>query len=75
MKYNIEVRNLKSESISVRVSKATMFNGTFIEIDAKIADEIDEWVVLSKIGRRIAWDMWQLKNNEAVTMFMLRWGS
>ena len=73
MKYKIEVRNLKSNSISVRVSKATMFEGTFIEIDAKIADEINEWVVSSKVGRRIAWDMWQLKNNEAVTMFMLRW--
>jgi hypothetical protein len=73
MKYKIEVRNLKSKSISVRVSKATMFEGTFIEIDAKIADEINEWVVLSKVGRRIAWDMWQLKNNEAVTMFMLKW--
>jgi len=73
MKYKIEVRNLKSKSISVRVSKATIFEGTFIEIDAKIADEINEWVVLSKVGRRIAWDMWQLKNNEAVTMFMLKW--
>lgn len=73
MKYKIEVRNLKSNSISVRVSKVTMFEGTFIEIDAKIADEINEWVLSSKVGRRIAWDMWQLKNNEAVTMFMLRW--
>jgi hypothetical protein len=73
MKYKIEVRNLKSKSISVRVSKVTMFEGTFIEIDAKIADEINEWVISSKVGRRIAWDMWQLKNNEAVTMFMLRW--
>ncbi len=71
MKYRIEVRKLNS--ISVRVSKATMFDGTFIEIDAKIADEIDEWVISSKMGRRIAWDMWQLKNNEAVTMFMLKW--
>ena len=73
MKYKIEVRNLKSKSISVRVSKVTMFEGTFIEIDAKIAEEIDQWVVSSKVGRRIAWDMWQLKNNEAVTMFMLKW--
>ena len=73
MKYKIEVRNLKSESISVRVSKATMFEGTFIELDKKNADEIDEWVVSSKAGYRIAWDMWQLKNNEAVTMFMLKW--
>jgi hypothetical protein len=73
MTYKIEVRNLKSESISVRVSKATMFDGTFIEIDAKIADEIDEWVVSSKMGRRIAWDMWQLKNKQAVTLFMMKW--
>ena len=71
MKFNIEVR--KSNSISVRVSKTTMFEGTFIELDKKNADEIDEWVVSSKMGRRIAWDMWQLKNNEAVTMFMLKW--
>lgn len=71
MKYKVEIQ--KSKSISVRVSRTTMFDGTFIEIDAKIADEIDQWVVSSKLGRRIAWDMWQLKNNEAVTMFMLRW--
>lgn len=73
MKYKIEVRNTKSKLISVRVSKTTMFEGTFIELDKKNADEIDEWVVSSKIGHRIAWDMWQLKNNEAVIMFMLKW--
>lgn len=73
MKYRIEVRNFQSQSISVRVSKSTMFDGTFIEIDKTVADEIDEWVVSSKIGRRIAWDMWQLKNQEAVTLFMMKW--
>jgi hypothetical protein len=73
MKYKIEVRNFQSKSISVRVSKSTMFDGTFIEIDKKVADEIDDWVVSSKLGRRIAWDMWQLKNKQAVTLFMMKW--
>jgi hypothetical protein len=50
-----------------------MFDGTFIVIDEKNAEEIDQWVVSSKIGRRIAWDMWQLKNKQAVTLFMMKW--
>ena len=73
MKFKIEIRNIKSNSFSVRVTRTTMFDGTFIVIDEKNAEEIDEWVVSSKAGHRIAWDMWQLKNNEAVTMFMLKW--
>lgn len=73
MKYKIEVRDFQSKSISVRVSKSTMFDGTFIEIDKAVADEINEWVVSSKIGRRIAWDMWQLKNKQSVTLFMMKW--
>jgi hypothetical protein len=50
-----------------------MFDGTFIVIDEKNAEEIDQWVVSSNIGHRIAWDMWQLKNKEAVTLFMMKW--
>jgi hypothetical protein len=73
MKFKIEIRNIKSNSFSVRVTRTTMFDGTFIVIDEKNAEEIDQWVVSSKAGHRIAWDMWQLKNNEAVTMFMLKW--
>jgi len=73
MKFKIEIRNIKSNSFSVRVTRTTMFDGTFIVIDEKNAEEIDQWVVSSNIGHRIAWDMWQLKNKEAVTLFMMKW--
>lgn len=50
-----------------------MFAGYYQEIDTNEADIITEWVTNCKIGRRIAWDQWQLNNDDAVTMFLLKW--
>ena len=36
---------------------------------------INEWVEQTGCGRRVAYDMWQLKNKEAVMLFILRWGN
>ena len=38
------------------------------------SDVIEAWVRESGIGRRLAWDMWSIKDEEAVTMFALKWG-
>jgi len=38
------------------------------------AEEITAWVEESELGHRISYDMWQLNSNDAVTMFMLRYG-
>lgn len=59
----------------VRVMNLTMFNDTFIELDKDQADLIDQWVTESELGRRVAWDMWKLNNKEAVTLFLIKWGS
>jgi len=37
------------------------------------AMEITDWVTLMGIGRRVAYDRWQLDSKQAVMMFMLRW--
>lgn len=36
-------------------------------------DAIDEWVLRSKLGFRISWDKWKLKNKGAVMMFVMKW--
>lgn len=37
------------------------------------SDVVEAWVRESGIGRRLAWDMWSFKDEEAVTMFALKW--
>ena len=59
----------------VRVMNSTMFSDTYMELDKEQADLIDQWVTESELGRRVAWDMWQLNTKEAVTLFLIKWGS
>jgi hypothetical protein len=42
-------------------------------IDGATAVAITEWVYEHQLGRRRAYDVWQLKNRAAVAMFVLRW--
>ncbi len=35
--------------------------------------EIDRWVVENKLGKRMAFNMWKLKNEKACNWFLLRW--
>ncbi len=35
---------------------------------------IERWVEENNLGKRMAFAMWQLKSQEAVTAFMLKWG-
>jgi len=37
------------------------------------AVEISDWVTLTGIGYRVAYDRWQLDSKQAVMMFTLRW--
>lgn len=69
MKFRLE----KLSSKKIKVSRTTMFAGYYQEIDTNEADIITEWVTQCQIGRRIAWDQWQLNNDDAVTMFLLKW--
>lgn len=43
------------------------------EITSREAMEISKWVDQSQMGRRVAYDMWQLDSKEAFLMFTLRW--
>lgn len=36
--------------------------------------EINAWVQESNLGSRIAWDMWRLRDEQAITLFTLKWG-
>jgi hypothetical protein len=35
--------------------------------------EIAHWVVDRELGHRVSHNTWKLNNNEAVTMFLLKW--
>ena len=35
--------------------------------------EIDRWVVQNNLGRRQAFALWQLNDEKALTMFLLKW--
>jgi hypothetical protein len=34
---------------------------------------VDQWVVENRLGRRMAFNMWKLKNEKACNWFVLRW--
>ena len=36
---------------------------------------IDAWVNEHELGRRTSYDHWELNNNSAVTMFLLKWSA
>jgi len=36
-------------------------------------DPVQEWCVENKCGRRIAFEMFKFRNEQEVTMFLLRW--
>jgi hypothetical protein len=44
------------------------------EISELQAVEITAYVELHELGRRTAYDMWQLKNPQTMTLFMLHYG-
>ena len=35
--------------------------------------EIDQWVEQNKLGKRMAFNMWKMKNQKARTWFILKW--
>jgi len=41
--------------------------------DDSVLLEIDQWVEEHQVGRRTAYNGWQLHNPQCLTMFMLRW--
>ena len=51
-------------------------NVVVIETDnatEELAKEINDWVVENNLGTRIAFLMWKLKNESAITLFLMRW--
>ncbi len=39
----------------------------------EFANQIAEWVKEHDLGTRIAFLMWRMRNEEAVTLFLMRW--
>ena len=69
MTYIIE----KLNSRKIRVTRSTMFNDYYEELTLADTELIDNWVVKCELGRRIAWDQWQLNNDHAISLFLLKW--
>jgi hypothetical protein len=36
-------------------------------------EDIEQWVRSSNVGRRVAWDQWEMKNEKNLSWFLLRW--
>ena len=39
----------------------------------ELAQEFSDWVNENKLGTRIAFLMWRMRSEEAVTLFLMRW--
>lgn len=39
----------------------------------ELAQEMADWVNDNNLGTRIAFLMWRMRNEEAVTLFLMRW--
>lgn len=60
----------------VRVKHVPLQNDWYYNsITEEEAIEISKWVEDREMGKRIAFDIWKLKDNACVTMFILHWGN
>jgi hypothetical protein len=64
MKFKIEYPKDK-RGYWVELHSPNLYEDTMIEVD--------QWVVENQLGRRMAFNMWKLKNEKARNWFILRW--
>ena len=63
----------KVEVVRFLTAKVYRQNGIFTqELFKEEADAITEFVEQQELGIRTAWDMWKLKDNQCMTLFMLK---
>jgi hypothetical protein len=65
MKFKIKIPEGKKGYWVELHSPDYLYEGTMIEID--------RWVVENRLGRRMAFNMWKLKNEKSRNWFILRW--
>ena len=77
IKYKIE----QLKPLTVRLEQPRQLGGlapvwapAWQEISENQAAEITVYIELHEMGRRTAHDIWQLKNPQAMTLFMLHYG-
>jgi hypothetical protein len=71
VKYHIE----QLKPLTVRLHQITPFEApAWQELSEDQTAEITNYVELHELGRRTAYDQWQLKNPQAMTLFMLHYG-
>ena len=77
IKYKIE----QLKPLTVRLHQPRSLGGlapvwapAWQELTEDQAAEITTYVELHELGRRTAHDIWQLKNSQALTLFMLHYG-
>lgn len=56
-----------------KVKVFCVINNSTVPLSAAECELIDDWVKETQIGYRVAWDTWQLKSKDYVTMFMMKW--
>lgn len=70
MKYKID----QPKELTVRLQiHRTLYNEWETLTEEEVA-EVTAYVEHHELGRRIAYDMWRLKNKQAMTVFMLHYG-
>ena len=77
VKYHIE----QLKPLTVRLEQPRQLGGlapvwapAWQELSEDQTAEITAYVKLHELGRRTAYDQWQLKNPQAMTLFMLHYG-
>ncbi len=66
MKFKIDIPEHKKGYWVELHSPDSMYEVTMIEVDL--------WVVENRLGKRMAFNMWKLKNEKARNWFILKWG-
>lgn len=63
----------KVEVVRFLTAKVYRQNGIFTqEVNKEQADTITEFVEKHELGIRTAWDIWKLKDDKCMTVFMLK---
>jgi hypothetical protein len=58
--------------VEVHKSKELMYVTQAVMTDAAMI-EVDTWVSKNNLGKRMAFNMWKLKNQASLNWFILRW--
>lgn len=69
-----DIGRMEKLKITIPLKKA---HGYWVEVNGDLTDEtmiaINTWVVENNLGKRLAYNLWKLKNKSARDWFILKW--